>query len=159
MIDPHKPKYHPLYWSMVEAAAAQTVATRHQVGAVVVTPMGMISPGWNGMPPGEPNECEVWREDLGRMKTKPDVIHAEDNAIRKMKAHNISVHGSILFVSRAPCLGCATFLKDLGLKAIFYEEDHDDMRGVDLLMTTGHFVCRKDQLSNLQEASGLSSLS
>lgn len=158
MIDPHKPKYHPLYWSMVEAAAAQSVATRHQVGAVVVTPTGMISPGWNGMPPGEPNQCEVWNVALGRMKTKPDVIHAEDNAIRKMEAQNIPVHGSVLFVSRAPCLKCANRLKDLGLKAIFYQEDHDDMRGVELLKKTGNFICRQDKMISVQEPSGLSML-
>ena len=160
MIDPHKTKYHPLYWSMVQAAADQTVATRHQVGAIVVTPTGMISVGWNGMPSGMSNDCEgkpvmVHEERKFRPKTKPEVIHAERNAIDKMTRQGVPTQGSILFVSRAPCFECAKAIHGLGLAGIFYEEDHDDMTGVDLLKRTGNYVCRKDQLVYLQEASGL----
>ena len=164
MIDPHKPKYHPLYWSMVQAAADQSVATRHQVGAIVVTPTGMISVGWNGMPAGLPNDCEgppTWFQDelCARRKTNPEVIHAERNAIDKMTRQGVPTQGSILFVSRAPCFECAKAIHGLGLAGIFYQEDHDDMRGVELLKKTGNFVCRRDKIISLQEASGLSALS
>ncbi|WP_289101033.1 deaminase [uncultured Marinobacter sp.] len=164
MIDPHKTKYHPLYWSMVEAAADQTVATRHQVGAIVVTPTGMISVGWNGMPSGMDNCCESTMvtslySGESRPKTNPEVIHAERNAIDKMTRQGVPTQGSILFVSRAPCFECAKAIHGLGLAGIFYQEDHDDMRGVELLKKTGNFVCRRDKIISLQEASGLSALS
>lgn len=142
MIDPHKTKYHDLYWSMVEAAAAQSVATRHKVGAIVVTPTGMISVGWNGMPAGLDNNCEsTWvrcnESPIGaRGKTNPEVIHAERNAIDKMTRQGVPTAGSVLFVSRAPCFECAKALHGLGLKAIYYTEEHDDMRGVELLQLT-----------------------
>lgn len=161
MIDPHKPKYHPLYWSMVEAAAAQSVATRHKVGAIVVTPTGMISVGWNGMPAGLGNNCETHMVPdeacLGKLrpKTNPEVIHAERNAIDKMTRQGVPTAGSVLFVSRAPCFECAKAIHGLGLAGIFYQEDHDDMRGVELLKKTGNFVCRQDKLIYPQEASGL----
>lgn len=163
MIDPHKPKYHSLYWSMVAAAAAQSVATRHKVGAIVVTPTGMISVGWNGMPAGLPNKCEtvpIYREsfdgrgELLRYKTDPAVIHAERNAIDKMTRQGVPTAGSVLFVSRAPCFECAKALHGLGLKAIYYGEHHDDMRGVELLKSLGtptQYVYDK-----AREASGLS---
>jgi dCMP deaminase len=151
MINPHKTKYFPLYWSMVEAAAAQSVATRHKVGAVVVTPTGMLSIGWNGTPPGMPNDCEngppvIDYENGGtRYKTNPEVIHAERNAIDKMTRQGVPTQGSVLFVSRAPCFECAKALHGLGLKAVFYLEEHDDMSGVEMLQKLGikvehHFV-------------------
>jgi len=149
MIDPHKPKYHRLYWSMVEAAADQSVATRHKVGAVVVTPTGMISVGWNGMPAGMPNECEsIWvRCDQAptgiRAKTNPEVLHAERNAIDKMTRQGVPTQGSILFVSRAPCFECAKAIHGLGFKGIYYDEDHDDMSGIDLLQRTGNTVIKR----------------
>ena len=148
-LNPHKPKFDPFYWAIVEAAAAQSVATRHKVGALVVTPSGMLSSGWNGMPTGLPNECETTyvrcdQHPTGiRGKTNPEVIHAERNAIDKMTREGVSTKGSILFVSRAPCFECAKALHGLGLKAIYYEKDHDDMRGVDLLRDTGTTVLKR----------------
>ena len=148
-LNPHKPKFDPFYWAIVEAAAAQSVATRHKVGALVVTPSGMMSSGWNGKPVGMDNACEttlVEDEDNPgkvRWKTDPSVLHAEVNAIMKMTREGVSTKGSILFVSRAPCFECAKALHGLGLKAIYYEENHDDMRGVDLLRDTGTTVLRR----------------
>lgn len=152
MIDPHKIKYYPFYWGIVREAQKQTVATRHQVGAIVVTSTGMISPGWNGMPSGMDNCCESkWITEktpqgntVRRRKSNPEVIHAERNAIDKMTRQGIPTQGSVLFVSRAPCFECGKALQGLGLKAIYYAEDHDDMRGVDLLRATGTPTIHKD---------------
>lgn len=154
MINPHKPKYHDFYWSIAHAAAAQSVATRHQVGAVVVTLSGMISTGWNGMPSGMPNDCEsTWvrcnASPTGiRAKTNPEVIHAERNAIDKMTRQGVRTNGAMLFVTRAPCLECAKALHGLGLMGIHYEEDHDDMRGVELLRATGTTVTKRPAVSS-----------
>lgn len=141
MIDPHKEKYFPLYWRMVEAAAAESLSERHQVGAIVVTPTGMISVGWNGTPSGLDNCCEsreiVMEDGKARYKSKPETIHAERNAIDKMTRQGVPTSGSVLFVSRAPCFECGKALHGLGLKYILYQEDHDDMRGVELLRATG----------------------
>ncbi|WP_146945055.1 deaminase, partial [Vreelandella venusta] len=115
MIDPHKEKYHGLYWDMAFAAANQSAATRHKVGAIVVTPTGMISVGWNGMPVGMANECEsdevteynaIMDVTLTRKKTNPEVIHAERNAIDKMTRQGVPTIGSILFVTLSPCFEC-----------------------------------------------------
>ena len=146
---PQKTKYHPMYWEIVESAAKQSVATRHKVGALVVTPTGMLSIGFNGTPSGMDNCCEngpavIDYENGGtRYKTSPQTIHAERNAIDKMTREGVSTKDSILFVSRAPCFECAKALHGLGLKAIYYEEDHDDMEGVDLLRDTGTTVLKR----------------
>lgn len=142
MLDPHKPKYHSLYWRMAHEAARESTATRHQVGAVLVLPSGMISVGWNGMPAGLDNECEyppeyIPEEGKRRRKTRPEVIHAERNAIDKMTRQGVPTAGSLLFVTRAPCFECAKALHGLGLAGILYDQVHDDMRGIALLHQCG----------------------
>lgn len=155
MLVPLKTKYHSLYWDIAYAAAEQSVATRHKVGAVLVTPTGMISLGWNGMPVGLPNECEsntVFDPSTNtyRPKTNPEVIHAERNAIDKMTRQGVPTQGSVLFVTRSPCFECAKALHGLGLQQILYDEEHDCRRGIDFLISTGNFVTsRLDALNPL----------
>lgn len=147
MLNPLKPKYFPLYWRMAFAAAEESVATRHKVGAVVVLPSGMISIGWNGMPAKLENECEFPHYTLERghhQKTKPEVIHAERNAIDKMTREGVSTNGAILFVTRSPCFECAKALHGLGLSAIYYAEPHDCLKGLALLEKTGTPVYAKN---------------
>jgi len=148
-----KPKHHGFYWAIAHEAAAQSVATRHKVGAVVVTLSGMISTGWNGTPAGMDNCCEkgevirVYNEDGiyqgERRKTSPETIHAERNAIDKMTRQGVGTEGAILFITRAPCLECGKALQGLGLSTVHYDEDHDDMQGVELLRATGTMVIKR----------------
>lgn len=137
-INPHKPKYFDLYWDIAHSAAKQSVCTRRQVGACLVTPTGMISIGWNGTPPGLPNVCED-----AQGASQPYVIHAERNAIDKMTRQGISTYGSILFVTTAPCYHCALAIHGLGLKTVYYDESYRYEDGVDLLISTGTPVYRK----------------
>ena len=149
MISPHKEKYHELYWAMADAAAQQSVATRHKVGCVIVAPTGMISVGWNGMPAGFPNNPEykahagtaqdmVDKKDLGfEWVTKPEVIHAERNAIDKMTRQGVPVQGSILFTTLAPCLECAKSMHGLGFAHIYYRDLYRCSAGLEFLIKAG----------------------
>lgn len=160
MLNPHKPKYFDLYWNIAYDAASQSVATRRQVGAVVVTPTGMLSIGWNGMPAGFANDCEtleetsIWFPSLGYSKvlgedwvTKPEVIHAERNAIDKMTRQGVPLEGSLLFVTTAPCFECAKTLHGLGLAAIYYDDSYRCTRGIELLEQAGVSIQSRDKLS------------
>lgn len=143
MIDPHKSKYHDLYWNIVESAARQSNSRRAQVGAVVVLPSGLLSIGWNGTPPGRDNNCEkdepVWDHSQGcfHLKTKDEVIHAERNALDKLHRQGVPTQGALLFVSLAPCFECAKSLHGLGLKAIHYQDEYRDPQGVEFLRDMG----------------------
>lgn len=136
MINPLREKYHNLYWDMAWAAATQSVARRHRVGAVVVTPTGMISVGWNGMPASLPNSCEnrmvVEEGGHSRPKTDPRVIHAERNALSKMARQGVPAAGSLVFITRSPCLECAKTMVDLDLAGIHFHEFHDCLEGLKL---------------------------
>ena len=134
VINAHREKYHPLYWEMAFAVAKQSAATKKQVGALIVTSTGMISLGWNGTPAGMNNTCEhVIDRQSGKLKTNPEVIHAERNAIDKMTLQGISTRNSILFCTLSPCFECAKSMYSLGIKALYVAEYHHCTLGLDLL--------------------------
>lgn len=140
MISPLRKKYHALYWDMAIAASHSSYARKAKVGAIVVTPTGMISPGWNGMPSGMGNDCEFYNEELKAWKTKPEVIHAEANALDKMAREGVPAKGSVIFVTRVPCINCAKSLLGIGISAVYYIEPHRKMNGAELLKRAGIHV-------------------
>ena len=74
-------------------------ARRNKVGCLIVKDGSIISDGYNGMPRGFDNNCEVEVEEYSmlasqayKLVTRPEVLHAESNAITKLaKAHNQAV--------------------------------------------------------------------
>ena len=116
-------------------------ARRLQVGSVIVKDDSVISYGYNGMPAGWDNDCEYTPyDDNGDpmdIKTKPEVLHAESNAIAKLaKSHN-SGSGADLFVTHSPCLDCAKLIYQSGISRVFYSENYRDDAGVRFLEKSG----------------------
>jgi dCMP deaminase len=135
MIFPHKEKYFQYYQQIAILASQQSVAKRRQVGAVIVAQSGMIATGWNGMPAGFDNECEYTH--LVDKVTKPEVIHAERNAIDKMTRQGVSTENSILFVTTAPCIECAKSIATIGINSVYYRDNYHDFAGIDFLRKCG----------------------
>lgn len=135
IIDPHKLKYKQFYWDICFAAAGQSVATRAQVGAVIVAPTGMLSVGWNGMPPGFENDCEHIINN--NLKTRPEVIHAERNAIDKMTRQGVPIDGSVLYTTHSPCMECAKSIAAIGIEHVYFSEQYRDDSGIIFLLESG----------------------
>ena len=111
-------------------------ATRLKVGAIVVKDDRIISIGYNGTPSGWDNDCEYWFEDgdIGSgWKTKPEVLHAEENAILKLAKSNESGDGATLFITHAPCIQCAKMIYGAGIKEVFYKEVYRSEDGLSFL--------------------------
>lgn len=142
----HNPKYADFYMSLAVEASKQSVAKVATVGACIVLPNGLTSLGWNGTPTGQDNVCEwVCEDGMGydTGKTKPNVIHAEMNAIKKLLVAGASIKGAILFTTTAPCVKCANQLTDLGLKAVFYLKDYKNREGINILNDSNIDVYKK----------------
>ena len=60
-----------MYMTIAQIAANRSYATRLKVGCVIVRNNSIISFGWNGMPTGYDNCCEM--EVDGRLVTRPEV--------------------------------------------------------------------------------------
>lgn len=116
-------------------------AKRKKVGAIIVKDDRIISIGYNGMPAGWDNNCEDEVVDyfsdripITTLKTKPEVLHAELNAIGKLARSNESGEGATMFVTCAPCMDCAKMIYASGIKEVFYAEDYRDQSGLEFLM-------------------------
>jgi dCMP deaminase len=141
-------------------------AKRLQVGAVIVKDDSVISYGYNGMPSGWDNDCEdkVWDSGAGGwldpeefdakypyegwhegaqrnvrygLKTKPEVLHAESNAIAKLARSSQSGRDADIFITHAPCLNCAKLIYQSGISSVYYRNSYRDMAGVEFLEKSG----------------------
>ena len=113
-----------------------SAATRAKVGAVFVTPQGILVPGVNGTPPGFDNECEYRLPD-GSLVTKQEVIHAEMNCILKAADQGVSLSESTVYANLSPCASCAAKMVRLNLKRFVYLEEYRDTRGINILEEAG----------------------
>jgi len=124
--------------------AALSHARRLQVGAVIVKDDSVISYGYNGMPAGWDNNCEdeIWNVHDGssELKTKPEVLHAESNAIAKLAKSTNSGLGATMFVTHAPCMECAKLIYQSGISRVLYRDSYRDTGGVTFLEKSGILV-------------------
>ncbi len=125
-----------------ETFAELSHARRLHVGAIVVKDDRIISIGYNGMPAGWDNNCEdeIWPPYYGdepTLKTKPEVLHAETNAIAKLAKSNESGDGAVLFVTHMPCLDCAKLIFQSGIRGVFYRDNYRSTDGVEFLKKSG----------------------
>ena len=68
-----------------------------------------------------------------RLKTKPEVLHAETNAIAKIARSTNSSDGAALFVTHAPCLDCAKIIHQAGINSVYYRNTYRSTDGIDFL--------------------------
>ena len=131
-----KQKLKEAYMKTAETFAELSHARRLHVGAIVVKDDRIISIGYNGMPAGWDNNCEdviQHSDDTVTLKTKPEVLHAESNAVSKLARSNESGFDGDLFVTHAPCLDCAKLIYQSGIRRVWYRTAYRDTAGVDFL--------------------------
>lgn len=116
--------------------AQESSARRLQVGSIVVKDDRIISIGYNGTPPGWDNNCEIELED-GTLRTKNEVIHAEQNALYKLAKSTESALDADMFITHAPCFECAKGIYVSGIKRVFYCYDYRSQEGIDFLRNCG----------------------
>lgn len=115
----------PYYMNIAHETAKLSVAKRAQVGCIIVKDNRIISIGYNGMPSGWENECEIPGED----KTKPEVLHAETNAIAKVAQSSESCKDAVLFCTHEPCIECAKLIYQSGISEVYFKNTYDAAKG------------------------------
>ena len=134
--------------------AGLSSARRRHVGAIIVKDDRIISIGYNGMPSGWDNNCEdeVMDSYSGfegaihnvRLKTKPEVLHAESNAIAKLAKSTESGDGASMFITCSPCIECAKMIYQSGIKEVFYGEEYKSDDGLKFLHKCGVGLMKLD---------------
>ena len=92
------------------------------------------------MPAGWDNDCEdtiQHSDDTVTLKSKPEVLHAETNAIAKLAKSTESGDGAVLFVTHSPCLDCAKLIFQSGIRSVFYRNSYRSTDGTTFLERSG----------------------
>jgi dCMP deaminase len=71
------------------------------------------------------------------LKSKPEVLHAETNAIAKLAKSTESGDGAKLFVTHAPCLDCAKLVYQSGINSVYYRNNYRSDDGIRFLEKAG----------------------
>lgn len=107
-------------------------AKRAKVGCIIVKDSRIISIGYNGTPSGWNNDCEDLNDE-----TKPEVLHAETNAIAKLARCTESGDGATLYCTHSACLNCAKLIYQSGIRRVVYATDYAGTDGVEFLKAAG----------------------
>lgn len=141
------------YMSIAEKCSSMSRAKRLKVGAIIVKNDNIISFSWNGTPAGWDNGCESkcyrpaedcdnpdtcewpYQDQHGSFKlvTKPEVLHAERNALDKLAKGHDGGLGATLFVTHCPCLECAKSIYGAGVTEVVYKHDYRSLDGIEFL--------------------------
>ena len=149
------------YMQTAKIFAELSYAKRLHVGSIIVKDNRIISIGYNGMPSGWDNDCEnkvymdcdaggwldpeeiekrwPFEDNNGRyqLKSKPEVLHAETNAIAKLAKSTESGVDATMFITHSPCLDCAKLIYQSGITSVFYRNDYRSRAGVEFLRLSG----------------------
>ena len=157
-----KEKYIDAYMDVAERFSKLSSAVRLQVGSIVVKDDRIISLGYNGTPNGWDNDCEykIYQEDDKqnwqgadntdlqypytdyegnpyRLTSKPEVLHAEMNALMKLAKYNESGNNAAIFITHSPCIDCAKGIYQAGIKEVYYKHNYRDTAGIKFLERCG----------------------
>lgn len=161
-----KRKFVKYYMTLAQETAKLSSAVRLQVGSVIVRDQQILATGYNGTPSGWDNTCEDkvwdsgaggwlspeefdeqypyegWHEEADRnvrygLKTKPEVLHAESNALMKIARSTESSVGATMFCTVAPCLQCAKLIYQSGITKLYYRDTYRETAGVSFLQKGG----------------------
>jgi dCMP deaminase len=96
-----------------------------------------------------PFEEEDFDPDIGHprryaLKTKPEVLHAESNAIAKLAKSNDCGDGADIFITHAPCIECAKLIYQSGINSVYYGENYRNDAGIEFLKKSGVNVEKLD---------------
>jgi dCMP deaminase len=139
------------YLRMAETWAQLSKARRKKVGCLIVKNGAIISDGYNGTPRGFNNNCEIevprtdvfphivvdddgnFVEGTYNLITKPEVLHAESNAITKLAKSTQSSEDSTMYITISPCVDCSKLIIQSGIKRVVFGELYRNDKGIKLL--------------------------
>ena len=123
------------YLEMAKTWASLSKAVRKKVGCLIVKDGAIISDGYNGTPSGFDNNCEIRvdEHDSNALLTKPEVLHAESNAITKLAKSTQSSDGATMYNTISPCLECSKLIIQSGIKKVVFNKIYRNDDGIKLL--------------------------
>lgn len=133
---------------IAEVISKRGTCGRAQVGCVITQDDRIVATGYNG--PVHGSNCEA--RHCGDMTTTcTHAIHAEANAIVFAAKKGIALEDSKMYCLTAPCVSCARFIIQAGIKTLYYKQPYRDAAGITILRISGVKVIQTPYISQLSE--------
>jgi dCMP deaminase len=128
-----------------KAWAACSVGERLKVGAVIVKNNRPISTGYNALPEHLHGPLE---DEKGN--TKPEVRHAEKNALMGLVRSSESAAGATMFATHSCCYLCSVDIVDAGIVEFVFSDFYRTHEGLIHLLSAGVKVFHLSPDSGMQ---------
>jgi dCMP deaminase len=134
-----RPSWDEYFSKTAYLVSERSTCLRRRVGAVLVKDKQILATGYNGAPSGIAHceEAGCLRQELkvpsGQRHEICRGLHAEQNVLLQAARHGVSVKGSILYITNAPCVICAKMIINAGIKEIIISGDYPDKMAIDFL--------------------------
>lgn len=116
-----RPSWHEYFLAIAKTVATRSHDEETQVGCVIVdADCRIIGTGYNGFPPGFPDEELPAR----RPEKYPYFVHAEINAMVSAKT---DLGGAVLYCTHSPCAECVKAVATAGIRLVVYETPYAGM--------------------------------
>ena len=139
-----------VYLKMAEDLSTLSHAKRRKVGCLIVKDTQIISEGYNGTPWGFDNNCE-YIDHVDEMYTKPEVLHAESNAITKLARSTNSSEGATMYVTCSPCFDCAKLIIQAGISRVVYQNLYTNKNCMEALALLSKAHISLTQIKKIKE--------
>lgn len=118
-----------LYLITAALQSLRSVCKRGKNGAIITGDNRIISTGYNG-PIMKGVSCEELGCDVSQKCN--NAMHAEANAIAFAARYGISLAGTTIYCTSAPCFDCAKLIIQSGIKVVLYEHEYTTDGGAGL---------------------------
>lgn len=143
-----RPTRDEFFCAIAIQVATRSTCWRASVGAIIVVDKHIVSMGYNGAPPGQPqcDEIGCGGGEETRHKWPPYEVtgtvfpngctratHAELNAVAFAARQGIPCIEGTMFVTHATCINCARAVVAAGIRRVVYVYPYRLTEGIELL--------------------------
>lgn len=126
-----RPERYAVFMAIAQVMSLRGTCQRAKVGCIITSPdHRIISSGYNGTLIRAPHCTEM---GCNLEEKCQHSVHAEANAISFAARFGISLSGSIMFCTTAPCKSCAMLIIQAGVHKVVYLSDYTDNIGIKML--------------------------
>lgn len=138
-----RPDWDHYFIEITSVVAKRSTCLRRRVGAILVRDKRILATGYNGAPKrlAHCHEVGCLRQQMGVPSGERHelcrALHAEQNAIIQAASQGVSIDGSTLYCTTAPCSLCAKMLINAGVVRVVYVEGYPDERAQEFFREAG----------------------
>ncbi len=127
-----RPSWDEYFMKITRLVAERSTCLRRKVGAIIVRDKKIIAAGYNGAPKGLAHCLDIgcMREKMGVPSGERHELcrgaHAEQNALIQAAGSGLTLEGSTMYCTTAPCSICMKMIINAGIRKLVLGSEYPD---------------------------------